>query len=106
MLSNLFADLPPAGGGEHSDALVRNASVRIERIVSHGEASPPGFWYDEAWNEWVVLLKGQAVLRFADEPAPQALEPGDCIAIAAHRRHRVEATAAAGPTLWLAVHYR
>ncbi|HUI18796.1 MAG TPA: cupin domain-containing protein [Alphaproteobacteria bacterium] len=106
MLSNLFSALPPAGAGEHSDELLRNGEVRIERIVSHGEASPPGFWYDEAWHEWVVLLKGRAVLRFADEPAPRRLEPGDCIAIAAHRRHRVEATAAAEPTLWLAVHYR
>ena len=106
MLSNLFADLPPPGAGEHSDELVLSAGLRIERIVSHGEASPPGFWYDEAWHEWVVLLKGRALLRFADEPAPRALEPGDCVTIAAHRRHRVEATAAAEPTLWHAVHYR
>ncbi len=105
-LGNIFAPLPDAGAGERRDELARGEGLSIERIVSRGQASPPGFWYDQAWNEWVVLLQGSALLRFADLAEPLALRPGDHVAIAAHRRHRVEATDPGGPTVWLAVHYR
>jgi cupin 2 domain-containing protein len=100
---NLLQDLPAAGAGEISETILAAPGVRIERIVSHGEASPPGFWYDQAEGEWVMLLAGAARLRFADEPEPRALGPGDCIHIAAHRRHRVVWTDPDRPTVWLAV---
>lgn len=105
-LTNLFSAPPPAAAAEGVTELLRDAHVRIERIVSAGQASPPGFWYDQDWNEWVALLCGSASLRFEDESEPRALKPGDVVEIAAHRRHRVEATDAALPTVWLAVHYR
>ena len=100
-MSNLFADLPPEGAAEEAFAtLVTAPGARIERIVSRGQASPPGFWYDQ--DEWVAVLAGAATLRFEDAPEPLHLTPGDHVWIAAHRRHRVEATA--DPTIWLAVH--
>ena len=102
---NLLRELPEASGGEVIDTLVAAPGLRIERIVSHGEASPPGFWYDQPQAEFVVLLEGAAQLRFADEPTARILGPGDCLAIAAHRRHRVEWTDPARPTVWLAVFY-
>lgn len=105
MSHNLFADLPPALGAEQFQALVRHPGLLIERIVSSGQASPPGFWYDQPQGEWVTLLTGRAVLRFEDEPEARVLGPGDWVDIAAHRRHRVEATDADQPTVWLAVHY-
>ena len=85
--------------------LLTRPGLRIERIVSLGRASPPGFWYDQEEGEWVVLLAGAAQLRFADEAAPRRLLPGDWLDIAAHRRHRVEWTDPAVPTVWLAVFY-
>jgi cupin 2 domain-containing protein len=78
--------------------------MRIERIVSTGQASPPGFWYDQPWDEWVALLAGAARLRFENEPGDRELCPGDHVFIPAHARHRVEWTSAQPPTLWLAVH--
>ena len=42
------------------------ADVRIERIISHGHASPADFWYDQAQHEWVIVLKGAARLQFED----------------------------------------
>jgi cupin 2 domain-containing protein len=51
----------------------------------------------------VVLLAGAARLRFADEPEERVFGPGDWLHIAAHRRHRVEWTDPAQPTVWLAV---
>ena len=100
---NLLRDLPDSRAGEVTDALCEAPGLRIERIVSHGQASPPGFWYDQAEAEWVLLLAGAARLRFADEPEEHVLSPGDWLHIAAHRRHRVEWTDPARPTIWLAV---
>lgn len=59
---NLFADLPGDATQEQFSELLHAPSVRIERIVSHGQASPPGFWYDQDSAEWVVVLSGSAVL--------------------------------------------
>ena len=103
--ANLFADLPTAAAQEQLTELLSRAGLRIERIVSTGQASPTGFWYDQPQAEWVVLLRGQAQLRFEDEAQARALVPGDFVDIAPRRRHRVEWTAADEPTVWLAVHY-
>jgi cupin 2 domain-containing protein len=104
--ANLFADVPPREPDEHATDLLRSRAVRIERIVSHGHASPPGFWYDQDVSEWVLLLEGAATLSFEGEAETLRLEPGDYVVIPAHRRHRVEWTEPGRPTVWLAVHYR
>ena len=104
MPANLFQPLPDAGDGERFDELLRRPGCRIERIVSHGQASPPDFWYDQTWDEWVLLLAGSAVLRLASQSEAIRLAPGDHLLIPAGERHRVEATAAQEATVWLAVH--
>jgi cupin 2 domain-containing protein len=101
--ANLLTDLPPNLPGELCTTLLDAANVRIERIVSHGHASPEGFWYDQDQHEWVVVLKGAARLRFEDETIE--MKPGDFINIPAHKKHRIESTTPDEPTLWLAVHY-
>ena len=101
---NLLRDLPGTGGGEIVERLVAGKTVRIERIVSHGEVSPPGFWYDQDEAEFVVVLAGAARLGFAGGEA-MTLGPGDWVDIAPHRRHRVEWTDPGTPTIWLAVFY-
>lgn len=101
---NLLADLPAAGAGEIVETLAAGRNLRIERIVSHGERSPAGFWYDQEEAEFVVLLSGAARLRFADGEM-HSLAPGDWIDIPAHRRHRVDETDPDRPTVWLAVFY-
>jgi cupin 2 domain-containing protein len=103
--ANLF-DAAPGGRPEAEEitALAEGAGARIERIVSHGQASPPGFWYDQDRPEWVTLLQGEAAVEFADG-ATVRLRPGDHLTIAAHARHRVAWTSSAPPAVWLAVHY-
>ena len=103
---NLLRDLPAASAAEVTDILLHAPGVRIERIVSHGQASPDGFWYDQDETEWVAVLLGEARLRFADEAAARTLGPGDHLRIPAHCRHRVEWTDPTQPTVWLAVFYR
>lgn len=101
---NIHADLRPDPAAERFEDLLSLPGVRIERIVSMGQAGPPGFWYDQPQGEWVLLLDGAATLQFADEALPHRLQPGDYVWIAPHRRHRVEATAPDRATVWLAVH--
>jgi len=103
-MNNLYANLPTDAAAEQLTELFARPGVRVERIVSTGQSSPPGFWYDQPHAEWVLLLQGAAHLRFEDETGPRALGPGDCLEIAPHRRHRVEWTQADPPTVWLAVH--
>ncbi len=103
---NLFADISAAGAGdEEFGEILARPGLKIERIVSHGHASPPGFWYDQPQNEWVIVLKGSARLRFEDEATGRALNAGDYVFIPARKRHRVEWTEPAEPTVWLAVHF-
>ena len=103
---NLLWPLPDARAAERVDNLLTRPGLRIERIVSLAQASPPGFWYDQAEGEWVLLLAGAARLRFADETEARLIEPGDWLDIAPHRRHRVEWTDPVSPTVWLTVFYR
>ena len=102
---NLFAEVPHESAHEQITTLLAASNVRIERIVSCGQASPAGFWYDQAQPEWVILLAGAARLRFEGEAAARTLTRGEFIHIPAHVRHRVEWTDDTQPTIWLAVHY-
>ena len=104
-LSNLFFDSAVSTAAEQITELLVRPGIRIERIVSCGQASPPGFWYDQAQCEWVVVLSGRARLRFEDEVADRELKPGDFAEIDPHRRHRVAWTDPDVPTIWLAFHY-
>ena len=100
LLRDLPADLPE----ELIETLVESDSVRIERIVSTGHASPEGFWYDQPRAEFVLVLQGRARLDF-DEGESLELAPGGWVDIPAHRRHRVAWTTPDEPTVWLAIHY-
>ena len=100
---NLFTDLPTGLPEELIETLCENRNVRIERIISNGHTSPPGFWYDQPQHEWVVLLKGAARIGFEDQTFD--LHPGDFINIPAHKKHRIEWTTPNEPTVWLAVFY-
>jgi cupin 2 domain-containing protein len=101
---NLLRDLPPDSAGEVTERLAASSAVRIERIVSRGEVSPEGFWYDQHDAEFVLVLSGAARLRFVDGEVI-ALGPGDWVDIAPHRRHRVDWTDPDRPTVWLVVFY-
>ncbi len=105
-MKNLFDDLPEKIPEELTEVLLRGKSVRIERIVSTGHASPADFWYDQPEAEWVAVLRGEAKLFFAGDEEPIHLRPGDHVLIPSHRKHRVEWTSPEEPTVWLAVFFQ
>lgn len=103
---NLLTGLPDSPCAEEIfETLLANPNVRIERIVSMGQASPTDFWFDEPQAEWVLLVQGLAQIKFEDEAKASVLHPGDYVFIAPHRRHRIQFTQACPPTVWLAVHF-
>lgn len=102
---NLFAAFPETSEREVSVELMAARGLKIERIISTGQASPPGFWYDQGWSEWVLLVAGEAWLEFEGDAALRRLQAGDYVLIPAHCRHRVARTDNTAPTIWLAVHF-
>lgn len=102
---NLFSMIPKKLKQEQFTELAASDNVRIERIVSRGQACGPDDWYDEQEAEWVLVLSGAARLMFEDESEPRALNPGDFLYIPPRKRHRVDWTDPDEPTVWLAVHF-
>jgi cupin 2 domain-containing protein len=102
-MQNIFADLPQDLPKEVVQTLIRAADVRIERIISHGHASPPDFWYDQPQHEWVIVLQGAARLEFSDRSLD--MQPGDFVNIPAFCKHRVAWTTPDQLTIWLGVRY-
>ncbi len=92
------AELP----AEHSALLAAGAGVRIERIVSRGQVSPPGFWYEQDEDEWVMVVSGAARLEIEGQGEIE-LGPGDWIDLPRRLRHRVSWTDPERDTIWLAV---
>jgi cupin 2 domain-containing protein len=104
-LSNLFDNVPARADAEIFTELLSREGVRIERIVSAGQATPADKPYRQEHDEWVLLLAGSAGLRIEGE-GERDLRPGDHVLIAARRAHWVTWTAKDEPTVWLAIHFR
>lgn len=105
-MPGLFQQIPVDLPEELVETLCQSGDMRIERIVSRGHASPPGFWYDQEQHEFVLLVSGRARLAYADGTPPVDLGPGDWLVIPARRKHRVAWTDPELDTIWLAVFYR
>lgn len=99
---NLIKNLPEIGENECFETLWKKPGIHIERIISKGHCSEPGFWYDQNWDEWVLVLQGQAIVEF--EQHTVTLSSGDSFLIPAHIRHRIQWTDPEQETIWLAVH--
>ncbi len=102
---NLFSKIPEFVREEVFETILETEYLKLERILSSGQSTPPGKWYDQEGNEWVVLLQGSAGLLFEGEKEARVMHPGDAILIPAGRRHRVEWTDSNELTIWLALHY-
>ncbi|MBY0475004.1 MAG: cupin domain-containing protein [Nitrosomonas sp.] len=101
-LHNIFSEIPKNLKREIFDILIKNDTLTIERIISKGQQSSS--WHDQKENEWVMVLKGEAVLTFEDQTSVP-LKEGDFINIPSHKKHRVSWTDPGNETIWLAIHY-
>lgn len=104
-MPNIFSEIPASIPEEIFEDIIATESVRVERILSHGQSSPATGWYDQTENEWVIVLKGQGVIEFNDGRMV-TLDEGDYININAGEKHRVVSTSSQVATVWLAVFYQ
>lgn len=104
MFGNIFNDIKIDKENEQFIDLLKHENVRIEKIVSNGQCSPIDFWYEQDENEFVILLKGEAILEFENEDVH--LKEGDFINISSKQKHRVKYTSKNSTTIWLAVFYK
>lgn len=102
-MNNIFAIPDKLPDEEVIEALIEDQGILIERIISTGQSSPPGFWYEQERDEWVVLLQGTSQLLW-ENGRNLTMGPGDWVFLPAGERHRVEWTSADPPCIWLAVH--
>jgi cupin 2 domain-containing protein len=103
--ANLYKPIPDNLDEEIFELLAQGENVTIERIISNGHTSPATGWYDQAQNEWVLVLKGSASISFENGQVVD-LREGDYPNILSHQKHKVIRTSAATETIWLAIHYR
>ena len=102
---SLFARLPAAKRAEVFTELLSQGGVRIERIVSNGQATPADKPFVQDADEWVVVLQGSAAIRLEGHEEA-ALKSGDHLLIPGGTKHWVTRTDPDEPTVWLAVHLR
>ena len=100
---NFFQNIPQGLSEELVERVLSTSAVRIERIVSSGQASPQGFWYDQDEHEWVMVLSGQAMIELEGQQELVCLLPGDALHLPAHTKHRIKSTDPLQKTIWLAV---
>lgn len=84
--------------------LYSDEKILIEKIISFGQTTPGEQWLEQDRNEWVLLVQGNAVLKF-DDGTSKNLSPGDYLFIEKNRRHRVDMTSENPYCIWLAVHF-
>jgi len=102
---SLRRDLPAQPvADEIFESLVERPGMHVERIVSTGQTTPEGEWYDQARDEFVLVVSGAARLRIEGEAEDRVLAEGDWMFLPAHCRHRVTWTRDDPPTVWLAIH--
>lgn len=99
---NIF-DIPASSKEEIFEHLAGHSNLKIERIISTGQTTPQGVWYDQTADEWVLLIQGEAKILFHENTAIH-LKSGDYILIPAHQLHRVTYTTSNPPCIWLAIH--
>jgi len=107
MKDNIFT-LPKSGDldiqKEFFETLQETENIKIERIISTGQTTPPDEWYDQEKAEWVILLTGEAELTFENGNIKK-LTAGDYLFIPPHQKHRVSYTSVEPACVWLAVYF-
>ncbi|HED32691.1 MAG TPA: cupin domain-containing protein [Gammaproteobacteria bacterium] len=97
-------DMPEDMSEEVFELIVQSPTVKIERIISRGHSSPESGWYDQDKNEWIIVMKGEAIICFEGDKDIR-LKNGSYLNIPAHSKHKVKWTDPDVETIWLAVYY-
>ena len=103
-MSNIF-EFPDYLPDELIENLAVGPNVTVERIVTYNSAEPGKHWYESELDEFVLLLRGKAVLQDTNNQI-YTLLPGDYLVIPRRLKHQVIFTREQPPTVWLTVYGR
>ena len=101
---NIFESIPDDLTEEIFEPLLQGKNIKVERIISNGHTSPESGWYDQEQNEWIIVLKGDAIITFENENEVR-LNEGSYLNIPAHTKHKVSWTSQHTETIWLVIYY-
>ncbi|QIV94193.1 cupin domain-containing protein [Allofrancisella frigidaquae] len=102
MRDNLFGVIPNFSKHEKFIDLLNTKNIKIEKIISYGQVTPTDTPYIQQYDEWVLVLKGNAKLKLEDKE--YNLEQGEYLFIPKNSKHWVTYTD--NPTIWLAIHIK
>ena len=105
-MKNIFENIPTRIPEEIFETILLAQNIKIERIISKGHTTPKDSWYDQDFDEWVLILEGAAKIQFDQQEQPISLGKGNYLWIPAHQKHRVIWTPKDTETIWLAVHIK
>ncbi len=97
---NFFENIPQNSEKEIFQTVKSNPNIKIERIISYGQTTPKDYWYDQSEDEFVMILKGEAKIKYNDD-TEYHLKKGNSLYIKAGQKHRIVFTS--NPAVWLAV---
>ncbi len=103
-MANIFSNIPAEIPNEIFEDIISTEKLRVERIVSKGHVCADNEWYDQAENEWVIVLSGYGIIEYTNGDKV-TLKQGDYLHIKAHEKHRVLETSVDEITVWLAIFY-
>ena len=103
-IENIFEFPNQLPSQELFETLLNHDQVLIKRIISTGQVTPEGEWYDQEQNEWLIVLQGSGELSYEDNSRIKLIT-GDYLLIPAHLKHRVEYTSTEPPCIWLTVFF-
>ena len=88
IVSNIYSDIPDDLTHEVFEEILRDGSLKLERIISKGHKTPKDKWYDQDQDEWVILLKGSAGLVIEGEEDRRLAIAGQRDSLLAHVREQ------------------
>ena len=103
-IENIFEFPNQLPSQELFETLLNHDQVLIKRIISTGQVTPAGEWYDQEQNEWLIVLQGSGELSYEDNSRIK-LKTGDYLLIPAHLKHRVEYTSTEPACIWLTIFF-
>jgi len=103
-MKNIFEEIPGQIPEEIFETIVQASNIKIERIISKGHTTPSKSWYNQNFDEWVLIIQGAAKINFDNHSQPISLTKGSYLWIPAKQKHQVIWTPKDVTTIWLAIH--
>jgi len=102
---NFFEQKEVKDGKEDFSNIFSSRGLQIKRIISKGYRTPETKWLKDDTDEFVILLRGSASIRFFNGEIKR-MKSGDYLHIPSGTKHKVTYTSKKPCCYWLAIHFK